>query len=281
MQHLPCPSRAQVRDHLVSALTGLGRSRYPVTEDQLSDVIAIYDRYDSVGGLPREALKGETLDEALRDAIEAAYELITQRDRRLRSIRSTLMRGVDVCPICGIAVPYELDHYLPKRVFPTLAIYVRNLVPICGICNRKKSNAVEQEGVDGFVHAYFGTYLEQSILTANISMEHGGLLVEFGIDPKAQVEEEIKGKLAYHLRRFELNERYAREINIYLAGHATGLRMVYDAGGGALVKEYLERQSNVEIACLYINHWRPVLLSSLSKHVKFCQGGFIDVLPHA
>ena len=280
MQHLPCPSRAQVRDHLVCALTGVGRSRYPVTEGQLSDVIAIYDCYDSVGGLPREALKGETLDEALRDAIEAAYEL-TRQGRRLQSIRSALMRGVDVCPICGITVPYELDHYLPKREFPTLAIYVRNLVPICGICNRKKSNAVEREGVDGFVHAYFGTYLTQSILTANVSMEHGGLLVEFGIDPEAQVEEEIKGKLTYHLQRFELNERYAREINIYLAGHATGLRMVYDAGGEVLVKEYLDRQRNVEIACLYINHWRSVLLLSLSKHVDFCQGGFIDVLPEA
>lgn len=280
MQHLPCPSRAQVRDHLVCALNGAGKSRYPVTEEELSDVIAIYDCYDSVGGLPREALKGETLDEALRDAIEAAYEL-TQQGRRLRSIRSALMRGVDVCPICGIGVPYELDHHLPKQVFPTLAIYVRNLVPICGICNRKKSNAVEGEGVDGFVHAYFGTYLEQSILVANVSMEHGGLLVEFGIDPEAPVEEEVKGKLAYHLQRFELNERYAREINIYLAGHATGLRMVYDAGGGVLVKEYLERQRNVEVGCLYINHWRPVLLSSLSKYANFCEGGFIDVLPHA
>lgn len=269
-----------MRDHLVCALTGAGRSGYPATEDQLSDVIGLYDCYDRVGGLPRDALKGETLDKALRDAIEAAYEL-TYRGRRLRSIRSTLMHGVDVCPICGISVPYELDHYLPKAMFPTLAIYVRNLVPICSICNRKKGNAVEREGVRGFVHAYFGTYLEQSILAASVSVEHGGLLVEFCIDPGAKLEEDVEDKLIYHLQRFELNERYAKEINIYLSGHATGLRMVYDAGGEVLVKEYLERQRHVEIGSLYINHWRPVLLLALSEHVDFCQGGFMDVLPNA
>ena len=126
MQHLPCPSREKVRDHLVSALTGKGKSNYPVTEEQLTYVITLYDSYDVVSGFPSEALKGGTLDEALRDAIRGAYDL-TQKNGRLSRIRSTLMRGVEFCPICGISAPHELDHYLPITVFPPLAIYVRIL----------------------------------------------------------------------------------------------------------------------------------------------------------
>ena len=280
MQYLTCPSRAEARNDLVCALTGIGNSSYPVTDDQLTDVVTLYDCYDIVNGLSNAALKGDTLVEALREAIRSAYDL-TQEGRRLRSIRSSLMRGVEFCPICGISAPHELDHYLPKSIFPTPAIYVRNFIPICGICNKKKIGAVEHDGAGGFVHVYFGEYLEERILTAGVSIEDGGLIVEFGIDPEVEMSEDVRGKLTYYLQRFDLNKRYAREFNVYMAGHSTGLSVVYQAGGAAAVRKYLDCQTKVEETCFYINHWRPVLLSSLSEHENFCEGGFRDVLPSA
>ncbi len=91
---------------------------------------ALYDAYDAVGGSPSDVLKGLNLDAALRTAIREGYAL-TQVGRRLALIRAGVMRGVERCPICGISAPRVLDHHLPKSNYNPLAIYVRNLVPLC------------------------------------------------------------------------------------------------------------------------------------------------------
>ena len=113
------------------------------------------------------------------------------------------------------------------------------------------------------MHSYFDVCLENRILTANVSLEDGALIVEFDVDDGVEMPDDVRSKLTYHLRRFDLNTRYAREVNVYLTGHTIGLGVVYNVGGAAAVQEYLQSQRNVEAGSFYINHWRPVLLSAL------------------
>ena len=51
--------------------------------------------------------------------------------------------GLTECPICDTGELDTLDHYLPKSVVPTLAVTPSNLVPMCGKCNRIKSDQME------------------------------------------------------------------------------------------------------------------------------------------
>ena len=277
MQSLPRPSRELAHQHLATAFNSQGQSAYPITGPELDNIMLLYDAYDNLSGAPDESLKGMNLDEALRSAILAAYDL-TQLGRTLSCVRASLMREVEQCPICGIAPPNELDHYLPKSSFNPLSIYVRNLIPICGTCNKKKGSTVADTPQHLFVHPYFEDLPPNRFMRADVSIEDDGLLVEYEVDSDANVPIELHRRLTYQLQRLKLNERYASEINLYLVGHTTSLRGAYRSGGAAAVRTFLRMQSQVEFACFHPNHWRPVLLRSLKDHQEFCDGGFSHVL---
>lgn len=62
--------------------------------------------------------------------------------------RANLGKTGKVCPICGLheyplsanEPKAQYDHWLPKDIYPLLAINFANLIPICGLCNNIKSN---------------------------------------------------------------------------------------------------------------------------------------------
>ena len=282
MQTLPCPSRNQARDQLSTALTvrkAKGRTvGYPATAAQIDEVMALYDAYDAAKGAPNEKLKGADLDGGLRAAIQEAYNL-TQRGRKLSSIRADLMQGIEHCPICSISPPHELDHHLPKTIFQPFSIYVCNLVPICGICNQIKGAVVPESLAHWYVHAYLEVLPPIRFLRATILIESGGLVVEFDVDPSAGLSNLLRKRLEHQLQRLHLNKRYAREISMYLTSHATALRRCFNSNGAEDVKFFLKQQAEIEFACFHLNHWRPVLLLALSNHQDFCDGGFFDFLP--
>lgn len=43
------------------------------------------------------------------------------------------------CPICGFRETTDLDHYMPRQLFPEFSIHPYNLIPTCHECNNDKS----------------------------------------------------------------------------------------------------------------------------------------------
>lgn len=282
MRNLPRPARDHAREQLVVALEtqgldGSGISGYPASTAELDAVIALYDSYDAAGGAPSEPLKGANLAAALRGAIHDGYDL-TQRGRRLASIRATVMKGVELCPICGISPPRWVDHYLPKANYRPLAIYIRNLVPLCVDCNQSKGTAASFNLAERFVHPYFDSLPDARFLRATVTIDHGGLVAEFGPDPAAELPDLLRTRMNYQIHRLHLNARYAPEINDYLTGHVTALHMCFEALGSDGVRQYLRTQADVEFRQFHRNHWRPILLLALADHDDFCGGLFRDLL---
>ena len=278
MRTLPCPSRAQAREHLSTAFGLPGQSGYPISEDKLDELISLYDAYDETCGVPAESLKGIDFEEALRNAIRSAYAL-TYSGRRLSTLRSNLMRGIEYCPICGISPPNELDHHLPKSVFQPLAIYVRNLIPICSLCNRKKGTTVSDVPQHHFVHVYLDHLPPNRFMRANVSIENDALLVEYRIDPDAGLPVDLCSRVTHQFQRLNLNERYSREINLYLTSHTASFHLAAQYGGAAGVRSFLDIQSQVEFERFHSNHWRPLLLLALRNHETFSDGDVLRILP--
>jgi hypothetical protein len=279
---LPVPARNLAREQLIIALQIYERNGnqhgYPASDADLDAIIALYDAYDAAGGSPSDPLKGLDLDAALRIAIQEGYEL-TQVGRRLASIRSSLMQGVERCPICGISAPRVLDHHLPKAHYLAFAIYVRNLVPLCAECNQYKSAAASPNPAERFIHPYFDTLPDIRFLRAAVSIENNALIAEFGLDPAVELPGILAARLDYQIARLRLNARYAHEINSYVTSHTTALHICFDALGAHGVRDYLNRQASVEFGRFNTNHWRPVLLLALANHNEFCEAAFRDILP--
>lgn len=284
MKNIPIPSRDSVRDDLIKSIATYTYKRqllgHSITENEIDQVLAIYDLYDADQGVASDALKGTGLPQSLIDALEAAFDK-TQEKRKLYSLRQLLFEGVDLCPICGIAPPVELDHFLPRSIFKPLAIYPRNLVPLCHSCNHTKLAGFGDQDDEAarFIHAYFDIIPDEQFLSAEIDMQHGALIVTFNVSVDAELPEGYARRLSRQITSLKLNDRYEREVNIYISSHAVALHLQHNAGGRESVASFLEFQARYERRRFYRNHWRPTLLSALAQHHDFIDGGFKYVLP--
>lgn len=278
------PGREDVRAHLQTALEiyqvkGVQRG-YAVSQAELDGLIALYDAYDGGLGAPSEDLKGSWLAEDLKAEIQAGYRF-TQWGGKLQAMRSTLFRGVNHCPICGITPPRELDHHLPQASYRLLAIYMRNLVPLCHDCNQSKSTEVAAAPENRLIHLYSDVLPDIQFLRAAVRLEAAALTVDFDINPAAELPALLRSRLLSQLHRLKLNQRYQREINTYLTSHTVALSDAFEANAAEGVRSFLNRQAQVERIAFHLNHWRPVLLRALADHEGFCGGGFREVLPVA
>jgi len=284
MKNIPLPSRATARSDLIKVIKQYKyRGQFhghTITEDEITAILAIYDRYDRDLGISSEYLKGSRLPVSLIDALEAAYDK-TQENRKLYALRERLFQNVSLCPICGISPPVELDHFLPQSEFKTLAIYARNLVPLCHACNHTKLAGFGEIGDEDsrFIHAYFDILPDEQFLHARIDILGGGLVVEFSIAPQAAIPDGYARRLTKQMETLGLNERYEQEINTYLSSHAVTLHLHNVNGGQNAICKFLKIQARYEQDLFYRNHWRPTLLSALARHDGFTGGGFAEVLP--
>ncbi|PND19514.1 HNH endonuclease [Ensifer sp. MMN_5] len=278
MKNLPRPTKTTARDDLETVLHTYnykGEVRgYDPTDVEIDAILAIYDLYDQALGLPSDALKGPSLAPALNAAIRHAYPQ-TYEDGKIPHIRATAFENVDLCPICGVDPPVELDHHLPKAVFKPLSLYAWNLVPLCEACNGAKL----ARDAGKFVHAYFDIVPDVQFLQVEVSIENGGLITKYSVDDKAEVAAPLLTKLKFQMEALSLNSRFQKDVNTNLVAHTTGLHMAAELGGGDGVRYYLRKQAEVETHAFYRNHWRPVLLNALANHDEFCNGGFKNVLP--
>lgn len=281
MRNLPLPNRESSRANLAASVREYNYKiprGHKLKEAEITQLLTIYDRYDADLGAASEVLKGSGFPKSLIDAIYAAYDR-TQEGRLLYSLRERLFKGVDLCPICGIDTVSELDHFLPRSEFKPLAIYSRNLVPSCHDCNHIKLAGFGEvaEGELTLIHAYFDELPNIHFLEAKIDISEGGLVATFQVLDDVDLAEGLSHRLAHQIKTLELNDRYEKEINIYLMSHATGVHLEHARSGKAGVRKFLRTQARIEEQKLYSNHWRPTLLRALSRHDEFIDGGFVGI----
>ena len=286
MKNLPLPSRDDVDKHLKKSITTykykgetLGRN---ISDVEISEVINIYDQYDMDNGSASDALKGDALPDYLREAIYNAYDK-TQERRKLYSIRQALFKNVPLCPICGIDPVTELDHHLPRSIFPPLSIYARNLIPVCHLCNSTKLAGFgdQSQGEIAYLHAYFDTLPDINFLKAVVTLQGCGMHVNFEIKDHDLLPDGYSRRLSDQIKNLKLNARYQDEVNTYITSHTVALHLSYVNRDKKTVRKFLNAQAKVEETAFYRNHWRPTLLYALADSDEFVDGGFVMVLPIA
>lgn len=120
-----------------------------------------------------------------------------------------------VCPYCNFLTRTvsQLDHYLPKSVFPSFSITAVNLVPICSDCNKLKDNYYSLEKDNMFLHPYFdevmGTVHE--FLKCRI-VEKDNIGFEFYITKLGSWDDETYHRVKFHFEKLRLNELYLADF---------------------------------------------------------------------
>ncbi|MDM7983255.1 MAG: HNH endonuclease signature motif containing protein [Maricaulis sp.] len=256
---------------------GEARGVTPSTAE-IDMILALYEDYDAAGGQSGAHNNAADLSDALIDAVRHAYRK-TYEGKALYHLRATLVDPNALCPVCGIGFCEELDHFLPKSNFGVFAIYARNLIPSCSDCNERKRAQAGDTPATQFVHAYFSELPHTVFLRADVRLEGAALNVSFGVDKDAGLPEALSERLSFQFDALALNERYRRELNLYLQSLSVGWWEVFDRAGVAGFRDYLNRQATLEANRLHLNHWRACLCRALAGHDAFCNGGFKAVYP--
>ncbi len=176
--------------------------------------------------------------------------------------------GNEKCMYCQIKDPDSFDHYLPKDLYPEFSSLAINLIPCCGICNKKKDKYWKELGEVGILNFYLNTIPTVQFLYADIAFANTNYqtpIVKFRLDNRYSIDNETFKIIEKHYKRLHLAERYKDKVNSVISE----LMRVLNSYGKNLtiakkIKATTEYAGQLKID-YGINYWKAILLDELSK----------------
>jgi hypothetical protein len=236
-------------------------------------VLAAYARYAS-GGVTD--LVSVIADGNVAESLRSNYPVL--RTGALRDDGALVLARSRICCLCGFRPVSELDHYLPKAVFPEYAAYTLNLVPACGVCNREKNEEYRTgSGAAAFIHAYLDELSETERFLRGRLIIDGAVVPSFELSRPSGLDEQTFGVMLRQFDRFELAALYAEEAIELLLEKYGAIAEYFHDGGAESVRHYLSRDAGSAEERYGINHWKPVALHAAAASQPFCAGGFTQL----
>jgi hypothetical protein len=130
------------------------------------------------------------------------------------------------------------------------------------------------------VHVYLEDLSGYDFFRANVRLDvqSGALDVVFYVQQCPGMSLDLFHRLQNHLVEFNLQERYAKQVNTFLAPLKTSFDMVFAAHGAIGVKNFLAKTAASLEVKWGINDWHVALIRGLEVSDEFCQGGFEHAL---
>ncbi|MBR7191637.1 hypothetical protein [Gordonia sp. SCSIO 19800] len=212
-------------------------------------------------------------DEDAAVALRSNYRVL--RSGALAEYGLSILGRSRLCCLCGLRDVSELDHYLPKTIFPEYSVLTLNLIPVCGVCNRLKSEHYKAlDGRKAFIHAYFDDLpYEEEFLVARVDVDRA-VLPFFEVAQTSQMSSETFDVLSGQFKRFGLAMYYAEEAVELLADKSDAIEGYFSDGGALAVQEYLARDARSVRKRHGANFWKSATLSAAASSTDFCEGGF-------
>lgn len=155
MQHLPFPVTAHDDEAEIIKL-----AKKPYWEPFEANWITRYREYCQNSGSPFLTAP-YSFGEGVGDFQYSLYDT-RKSSGELRRMRKK--KGLKSCPMCGSPCTGDLDHYLPRMVYPEFSIMRANLVPACTHCNSGvKGTTIHGDDPERFIHPYFDEWAAHSI----------------------------------------------------------------------------------------------------------------------
>lgn len=233
-------------------------------------VLSAYDAY-MVGST--SSFTSVITDENVANELRSNYSVL--RSGSLAGDGAEILARSKICCLCGLRDTSELDHYLPKQIFPEYAAFTQNLVPVCGICNKTKGQEFRNgSGGPSFFHAYLDELpSSQRFLTANLIFQNV-VLPQFELVRCPGMTAKTFAVLESQFERLELGTLYAEEAIELLTEKYGALGDYYAEGGSTAVGEYLSRDARSAERHYGVNHWKPTVLAAAATSAQFCSSGF-------
>lgn len=182
----------------------------------------------------------------------------------------------DICPYCGQRTVDTLDHYLPKSLYPALAVTPINLVPACSACNKTKLDFQPPNAQDLILHPYYDDVPKDIWLKARVLNVGEKPVLEYFADPPSTWPTLWASRVSAHLSTLKLTILYASHAAEELVSNRQSLQNLHLSGGAAAVKAHCrEIQGSRQAA--YLNCWQAACYGALFDSNWFCTSGVLAI----
>lgn len=218
-------------------------------------------------------------DQDTAEHLRSNYKVL--RSGALGAEGAEILARSRICCLCGLRNTAELDHYLPKQIFPEFAAHTVNLVPACGVCNKRKGEAYKTSaGTLAFIHAYLDELpATEPFLVATLGFDRA-VLPSYRIIRTLGMTNDMFCILTSQFNHFELDKFYSEEAIELLIEKYFAIEEYFTDGGSTAVKKYLHREAQSLTGRWGQNHWKPVILAAAAESEEFCGGKFKLLAPH-
>ncbi|WP_240660018.1 hypothetical protein [Streptomyces sp. WAC 01529] len=225
-----------------------------------------------------------------RDALIAMYERRMGPRYPGRPVYEEARNRKAKCPMCGVGAVRQVDHHMPKSIYPYLAVVPINLLPICSDCNFAKKDQSPTCYAEQTLHPYFDDvdhdrWLRARLITrspdgqvlhARPQDSPASWAIEFYVDPPSSWDANLAERVRYHFDTFKLAPLYEDQAADDLPGIELSIEEAFQAGGAPDVRAHLEGLARSR-ARQHQNSWTVALYEALSADHWFCSGGFRQV----
>ena len=153
--------------------------------------------------------------------------------------------GVDdsLCPYCTIGEASSLDHIVPKTVMPVFADHPKNLIPCCSNCNSKKSNKWFAYDNWEYINLYLDELPYKQFLFVDLAIDNNTLKVNFYIDNRNLINENLFLKITNHYAKLDLCRRFEQCSNQEISEVATLINRFYNCVTADKCQEVISESS--------------------------------------
>lgn len=254
------------------------RRRRPAQDLLLEARAAVVEKYSAYSDSASEGLAtypASTFSSPTAEALHSNYELL--RSLPPPRLYDTLRLATPVCSMCNERDPTQLDHFLPRELFPELSVLPENLIPCCSVCNHRKSTIyVDAAGDLVFAHAYKDQFGDRAFLSASVQIIGGGVaVVDYSIHDD-ELDQALFERLCRHFEALDLGMFYAfkAELEALERSIEVGQQLKVGVDEGTIA-DGLRLRARAAEAVVGRNHWRSVLLAALAEHADFCAGASV------
>lgn len=228
------------------------------------------DEYDSLAekqSLSEIAPHNMVTNKVSKEDMTWLYEhkFVAQADVRAMYYDKIFVSTNGICPVCCLGQVGNLDHYLPKSLYPTYAVTPYNLIPICRDCNYTKNDRNFDKISDATLHPYYDNADDIIWLKAKLIIKDGGLVASYFVDENICTENKLLlQRCVIHFKIYKLNNRFAIEAAREISEKQRRWKTNLEKWG----KEEFLNSINEEIADLEIMHknsWKAALYRALAE----------------
>lgn len=243
------------------------KCRFNDTSDFIQSKSDEYDSLAEINNLSSIDVHSVVNNSISKDEMIELYEkkFVKQKDVRSKYYDKIMVAANGTCPICGLGQVQNLDHYLPKTLYPTYAVTPVNLVPSCRDCNFIKNNAKFNKDTDAPIHPYYNDVNSIVWLKVRLLSQDGDLIPVFYVDEDLKIyDNQTYERYNNHMNTYNLFKRYSIEATRDIAENIFVWKKCLSTWGTKGFVEYLN-EIVFSMEQTQKNKWKAALYRALAE----------------